>query len=301
MPVTIKSSKFKYRTSDGEQYISVDGIADNKTSEQVARVTAEGTSQVNRLQIQGDSIIDQIYGVIGNRIGTYVTDYLDAHPIQGYVYDDTEIRGMISEINNRITDLHYVPISISNFSVNPTKVEKGNTNVSVTITYTLNKVPTTLTLDEQSITSTQSGSTTVTGLSENKTWTLVATDTGSQSHQPTTATKTTTLSFVSKAYWGAAEIPSGGITNAFLLGLSNNELTATKARSITVTAGSNNYIWYAIPSSFGECSFTFNGNTGGFVKQANAFSHTNASGYTENYDIYRSKNTNLGNTKVTVS
>jgi hypothetical protein len=54
-----------------------------------------------------------------------------------------------------------------------------------------------------------------------------------------------------------------------------------------------------VPSRFGTCAFTVGGFTGGFQMIA-TIAFTNASGYTENYDIYRSDYAKLGNTTVTV-
>ena len=56
---------------------------------------------------------------------------------------------------------------------------------------------------------------------------------------------------------------------------------------------------YAIPSSFGTPTFNVGGFDGGF-KKLETLSFTNASGHTQNYDIWVSVNAGLGSTAVTV-
>lgn len=77
-------------------------------------------------------------------------------------------------------------------------------------------------------------------------------------------------------------------------------LQSNKAKTFDVTTGSGQYIWYAIPSRYGTPSFNVGGFDGGFSK-VSTVSYTNPSGYTENYDVYRSDNANLGKKTVKVS
>lgn len=208
-----------------------------------------------------------------------------------------EMEDQIAANEAAIADLLYKEISISAFSVSPAGAEKGSTVTSATISYTMNKVPSTATLDGTARTISQaSGSISLTGLSitQNKTWTLAVAD-----ERGATASKTATLHFVNKVYYGVATIP-GTVNSAFILGLANGELTSTKARTITVNPGSGEYIWYAVPVSYGTCSFNVGGFDGGF-EAPTTISHTNASGYTENYYVYRSTNAALGSTTVKVS
>ena len=59
------------------------------------------------------------------------------------------------------------------------------------------------------------------------------------------------------------------------------------------------YIYYAIPTKYGDCTFSVNGFVGGFSKVA-MITYTNTYNHTENYDIYMSDNPNLGNTTVVI-
>lgn len=203
----------------------------------------------------------------------------------------------IESLKTRVSNLEYKGMTISAFSVSPSMAEKGSMVTAATLSYTMNKVPASATLDGTARTISQaSGSISLTGLTlnQNKTWTLAVTD-----ERGATASKTATLSFASRVYYGTAAIP-GSVNSAFILGLANKELTGTKARTITVNAGSGEYIWYAVPVSYGTCSFNVGGFDGGFEAPVTV-SHTNASGYTENYYVYRSTNAALGSTTVKVS
>ena len=105
------------------------------------------------------------------------------------------------------------------------------------------------------------------------------------------------INFLPKVYWGTSEIKT--YDNSFVLGLENSTLTSTTQRSINVNASSTEYIYYVLPSSFSQPTFIVNGFEGSFIKEE-TISFTNASGYTSNYDIWRSNQKNLGSLTVTV-
>ena len=203
------------------------------------------------------------------------------------------------------TDVVYTPVSISTFTINPTAVEMGSTITSITYSFDINKVPTTLTLDGTSITPRASATNQTLGslsVTSNKTFTLTATDSGSSSFAPKTVSKTATLSFLNNRYYGVKAIPQT-IDSAFILGLGNKELASSKAKTFSVNAGSSGngiYIWYAVPTRLGTCKFTVGGFEGGF-EPAQTVSVTNSSGYTEDYYVYRSTQDGLGTTEVVVS
>lgn len=222
--------------------------------------------------------------------------------VEGSISGDySELSEDVDNLKNVVQDLQYKEIAISSFTATPRQVEKGSTVTEVVLSYTLNKMPATLKLDGVDLIPASSGTETKTGLSltENHSWTLAATDTGSPSHAAASDSETATLSFLNKAYWGVDTIP-GTLNSAFVLGLANSVLTGTKARTITVNATSGKYIWYAVPTSFGTCSFKIGGFDGGFEAPA-TISLTNASGHTENYYVYCSTNPSLGNTTVAIS
>ena len=210
------------------------------------------------------------------------------------------VADMRQELDDLESDFYYKAVSITSFTSSVTQAEIGSTVNAVTLTYAINKTPSTLKLDGNAMTPAQSGSIALTGqgLTANKTWTLTATDEGSASSDPATSTKTASLTFLNRCCYGAAA--SGTVNSAFVNALDNKVLTNTKARTITVNAGSGEYIWYAVPTRFGACTFQVGGFDGGF-EPAQTVSVTNASGYTENYYVYRSTNASLGSTTVVIS
>lgn len=93
----------------------------------------------------------------------------------------------------------------------------------------------------------------------------------------------------------------GTLTSLTLVSdLSYNNLSSGKASNFTVNANPNEYIYYAIPTSFGTPTFYVGGFEGGFHLDSTV-DFTNSYGITTNYSIYRSDNHSLGNTTVTVS
>ena len=242
------------------------GTGDAQTEVQDARVDADGTEHAS----------------LGEAIR------------QGYT-------ALKEELENLRSDMSYSAITITSFTASPAQAEMGSTVAEVTLAYVLNKVPASVKIDGTDAEAVRSGFVHLTGqtLRENKTWTLVAMDNGSASQAPATATKAASLTFLNRVYFGAAAAPSA-VNSAFLLGLANAVLTNTKARNFTVNAGAGQHIWYAVPARLGACAFKVGGFDGGFTL-AGTISHTNASGYTEEYNVYRSDNANLGSTAVTVS
>ena len=106
-----------------------------------------------------------------------------------------------------------------------------------------------------------------------------------------------TFTYANRIFYGVSNTST---YNVALLRSLSNTLSNSKARSFTVNAGSNQYIFYAVPTRLGGCKFAVHGFEGGFEKVA-TISYTNSQSYTESYDIYKSDNPNLGNTTVVVS
>lgn len=112
-------------------------------------------------------------------------------------------------------------------------------------------------------------------------------------------TATDTITFRNNNYYGVTS--NASLDGTDLLSLTGF-LDNNRASSVSVNAGDGEYIYYAYPSSYGDASFTVGGFAGGFSKlHGGATAHTNASGFTETYFIYRSDNASLGSTTVVVS
>jgi hypothetical protein len=119
------------------------------------------------------------------------------------------------------------------------------------------------------------------------------------SNGTTSPTSAISFSFVNRRYWGVSTVTSG-FTEANVEALASNELSNSRAKSFTVTPGASEYIVYAYPSRLSTATFTVGGFEGGF-ESPETVSITNASGYSENFYVYRSTNANLGSTTVTVT
>ena len=209
-------------------------------------------------------------------------------PVKGVDYFTEEDKAeLISEI------LDYKAIAISSFGATPSTAEMGSTVKSVALSWAVNKTPTALTLDGEALDTTETKKTVTGTFTSNKTWTLKATD-----ERGAAATKTAALSFFNGVYYGVAAEPAS-YDSAFILGLTKN-LRSSKLSSFSVNAASSQYIYYCLPKRMGTCAFKVGGFDGGF-SLVKTISFTNASGYTEDYYIYRSDNAGLGQTAVTVS
>lgn len=198
--------------------------------------------------------------------------------------EDTEER--LTELESQMADLLYKAISITSFTHNAGTKEMGDTVTSVTLSWSINKQPKSLTLDGEAL-SVNLVKLALSDLSitkdNNKTWTLKATD-----EREATSTKTTTISFQNGIYHGGAAMPET-IDSAFIMALEQvggKVLTGTKNRTVTIAGGDGKYAWYAYPKRLGTSLF----NIGGFdyEYELTTVSFTNKFGFTEDYYVYRS-------------
>jgi hypothetical protein len=88
---------------------------------------------------------------------------------------------------------------------------------------------------------------------------------------------------------------------AFIKGLANSALSASRNRTITVNAGPGQKIFYCYRAAYGSATFTVGGFSGGFTNTALLVSLTNAYGFLENYTVWESDNPGLGLTTVVVT
>lgn len=204
------------------------------------------------------------------------------------------------EYRKLIDDLAYTAIAFASASATNATNEIGSTVTETVITWSFNKEPKTQTikfgsevaevLDKSIRSKTYSGKT----ITSNTSIVITATD-----ERNAQASRTLNITFQPRAYWGVAQNKEI-YDSADILALSGSALTSTRTRNINVNASEGEHIIYAIPSSFGTPTFKINGFEGGFVK-VGTINFTNASGYSQNYDVYKSVNPNLGSTQVVVS
>lgn len=193
--------------------------------------------------------------------------------------------------------LLYVAPQITSFTNNVNTVEVGQTITTVTFNWKLNKEMTSVTLNDDPQSTGTTGTATLSdqNITSNTTYTLKAGD------GTNTVTKTTSINFQNKVYWGIGTVAEAGSVNSeFVLGLSGSSFATSIAKTFTVNAGAGQYIYFAAPASFGSATFKVGGFEGGF-DLLTTFNFTNASGGDVSYNVYKSSNANLGNTTVEVS
>jgi hypothetical protein len=191
-----------------------------------------------------------------------------------------EVSKQIEEITN--------PFNINTFIVTPSIAQKGST-VSVSVKWTYNKEITSQTLNDTSL-GLDTRDKTFTNVKADTVFTLTATSTNS------TKTKSGSIKFCNGIYYGKS---SSTTYDSTLINSLTKTLSDSKARTITVNAGAGEYIYYCLPTRLGVPGFNVGGFDGGFNKVA-TINFTNSNNYTENYDIYKSTNSGLGNTTITI-
>lgn len=191
---------------------------------------------------------------------------------------DTEI----TDIKARLDALEYKGIEISSFTATPSMMELGSSN-TVTLKWSLNKAATSQQIDGVMVTGNSKQYNNVTS---DRSYTLSVTD------GQTTKSKSVSVSFANQIYYGAAE----NLNNVTEL---DKVLSNTKTRTVTVDAGADQYIIYAVPVRLGGVRFFVNGFEGGFA-EPEIMQLRNASNFTEPYNVYKSIRANLGVTAVEV-
>ena len=206
-----------------------------------------------------------------------------------------ELQNRMNELRDSVADLLYVAIDITKFNHSAGTVEMGGTVKELTLSWTLNKTPASQTVNGESLdVSVRSKKLTGLNITANKSFSMSVTD-----ERGATDSASTTVSFQNGVYYGAGANPAT-LDSAFILALASKTLSSAKGRTIDVTAGDGQHIWYALPKRLGTCKFTVGGFEGGFDLVA-TIDFTNSKGYTEAYYIYRSGQTGLGATKVVIS
>jgi len=125
-----------------------------------------------------------------------------------------------------------------------------------------------------------------------RTFTLHATD------GETSPTNNNTYVFYNYRYWGVDSNTS--LNEAQIEALAGSELSNNNNKTFTVTAAAGEYLYYCYPTRLGTSSFTVGGFEGGF-EAPDTVSVTNSKSFTEDYYVYRSTNSGLGETTVVVT
>ena len=218
------------------------------------------------------------------------------YKINGTTLDATAVRyvsASFETVGAALNYLLYVNPLIPSFTNNRNEVEIGTTITSTTLNWTLNKAMTSESLNQGIGSLTPPTLTTYTHTSSyttDRTYTLTASDGTS------TATADTNIYFRYSRYWGYSS--STSLISSQINALSHELGTSrSQTRTISPSAG---YIYIAYPAAWGTATFTVNGlpNTDWTLSVQ---SHTNASGNTSSYNVYRTNNLLTGTYTIVVN
>lgn len=253
-------------------------LFDEDLEEDIARV---GYAVVGRSVVAGNSITyaEVELGYEEWKTGDLITaDKLNK--IEATIYEHTQM----------LDELLYKAITINNFSISKSTAELGEKLIGLILNWSYNKTPTYQKLDNVLIDTELRKYTIEKEISSNTSFKLEVSD------GKTTVNRTASINFYNGRYYGVSN--SETYDSDFILSL-NKTLTNSRACNFTVNCGPGQYIFFAIPTRFGTPTFTVGGFSGGFNK-INTISFVNKFGYSESYDIWKSTNSNLGNTTVVV-
>lgn len=193
-------------------------------------------------------------------------------------------------VDSALDYLLYKAPAVSAFTNNVNVVEMGSTVNAAILNWSFNK-----TMVSQIITdigdipvATTTKSLSGLNLTIDKTWTLTGTD-----EKGAVVSKTTSINFRNKRYWGVSANPS--LVDADILALSGSEFATDYKASKTFDASGGKYIYFIVPSTFGLDNTHF--KMGGLANSdwiKTTVQFKNASGYSTSYDIFRSTNIQSG-------
>ena len=191
--------------------------------------------------------------------------------------------------------IDYIKPEITSFTSTAQAVyEVGEKVSNIVFNWTTNKNITTQTLTGCPLANANVRTATYTDyITSNKTFTLIIEE------GKNTASKSVSIEFRNKIYYGSSAIPSN-FNSAFILGLSNKQFATGKNGTYTVNVANNEYGFLAFPSSFGNISSVYIGGFDTEVVNCGTISFTNASGGTTNYNIYRTGRDGLDTIKMEI-
>ena len=291
-----------YLSSHASEYEALLQIASNK----VDKVEGKGLSTndftdelaTKLSELYDKATLDEELDNIKSRLSAVET--ATGNPTEVTAADVKYTKGDGTEITVKaaLDELLYVPVAINSISCSAASTQEiGTVLKDVTINWTVNKDVTSQTINGVNLTDmTQRSYVESAEISSDKTWTVKVSD------GQTEATKSTSITFKNKVYYGVSAVNAPAEANsAFILGLSGNKFAGSKSAvgSFTVNAEAGQYIYYAQPATFTEPIF----NIGGFDTTFELYAtidFTNASGHTASYNIYKSGQAGLGSTSATV-
>lgn len=210
-----------------------------------------------------------------------LTDSINNLTIPNYDLKIQELEKKIYEIEN--------PFDISSFIINTFVAEKGD-SINIILSWNYNKNIIRQYLND-SIVDLDLREMTFENVTSNNNYTLKAISESNVEKEQTLSIK-----FYNGIYYGKSNT---NIYDSNLVNSLTKILSEDIHRTINVNSGNKEFIFYCIPSRLGIPLFYVNGFEGGFSK-VNTITFTNDKGYIEDYDIYKSFNSNLGETTITI-
>ena len=208
-------------------------------------------------------------------LGLPKPDLNEDDPKKGsYVYGKDYFDSQIAAIR---ADMNYDPIAITGIQHNAGTVEMGSTVDSVTVSWSLNKPPAAQTVNGKSV-DVSGRSATLTGLGLTATTDFIV---AVEDERGATDSDTTRVYFYNGIYYGS--LPDGTVLDSAAVLSLTRKLQSGKATTFTAPAGRPTY---ALPTRYGKPAFSIGGFDYEWVKAA-TIDFTNASGYTESYDIWQ--------------
>lgn len=230
-------------------------------------------------------------GQKGDKGDPYKLTAEDAESITNILLDTGEFSKLRQDVDDIIADMNYKAIDITGFSNNVGTQEMGKIITSVTLTWSINKNPSSQTLDGLALaTDARSVTEPDMKITENRTFTLKVTD-----ERGATDTASTSISFLNGVYYGSM-VAGSAINNAAILALTKK---LQSGRSVSFRVSSNRPV-YACPTRYGTPMFTI----GGFEYEWDnvaTFDFTNASGYVESYSVWMHTQNVSGSVTINVT
>ena len=201
---------------------------------------------------------------------------------------------LLNKLSEWYDEEHYVAMT-GTLSMSPTTTtyEMGASQ-SVKFSWTFSKLPSEVTFKGVAQTPATSGSSTQTVTSKSHT-TLTYSLYGKYV-EGETVSKSLSINFRNKYYYGYKPIPTT-VDGSFIKGLGTSGWANSKTISFTPNCTSGNYVWYAYPKRLGASVMWMGGFQGGF-EEPTVVSVTNSSGYAEDYYVYRSTNSGIGDLSI---
>lgn len=190
--------------------------------------------------------------------------------------EKAEVEATLADFADRLAELEYTPMDVLSASNTIGTKELGTVVEAATVSWTVNKAPTSQTLNGENVAA-DARSAAVGPVSKTTKFTVRATDERGAADEAST-----TAYFYNGVYYGAMA-PGAAIDSPAILALARK---FQSGRAVNFSAGGNGKRpVYAAPTRYGVPTFVIGGFTYAWDKVA-SIDFTNAAGYTELYDVW---------------